>query len=301
MSKPLDLFRTPLPAHLGRNISLEQWTALSDVERAAVLAHDVVDGSFNKQTNEAIEWAQWSWNPVTGCEHNCPYCYARDIAQSKNMAKVYPNGFAPTFRPGMLLAPRKMKVPPEAKTDTRYRNVFTVSMGDLFGRWVPSEWIEAVFREMRAAPQWNFLCLTKFPKRMAEFDIPENAWMGTTVDCQQRVKNAEAAFAKVKAGVRWLSIEPMLTPLKFEYLDRFDWVVIGGSSRSSQTPEWVPPFEWVFDLVTAAKAAGCKVYMKTNIGIEKRLLELPFNAELPPEQPLPGVFNYLGNESQALP
>lgn len=27
-----------------------------------------------------IEWAQSTWNPVTGCLHKCPYCYARRIA-----------------------------------------------------------------------------------------------------------------------------------------------------------------------------------------------------------------------------
>ena len=27
-----------------------------------------------------IEWCSHTWNPVTGCLHNCVYCYARDIA-----------------------------------------------------------------------------------------------------------------------------------------------------------------------------------------------------------------------------
>ena len=24
-----------------------------------------------------IEWTDFTWNPVTGCLHGCPYCYAR--------------------------------------------------------------------------------------------------------------------------------------------------------------------------------------------------------------------------------
>jgi hypothetical protein len=32
---------------------------------------------FN-ETNESIEWARWTWNPITGCKHGCKYCYARD-------------------------------------------------------------------------------------------------------------------------------------------------------------------------------------------------------------------------------
>ena len=154
-------------------------------------------------------------------------------------------------------------------------------MGDMFGRWVPQEWIETVLRVIRDAPQWNFLCLTKFPKRIAEFEIPPNAWIGTTVDLQARVAAAEAGFEGVEAGVKWLSCEPLLEPLRFKHLDRFDWIVIGGASASTETPEWRPPFEWVADLVRQARDAGVKVYFKTNLGIEHRILELPFDAPIP--------------------
>ena len=91
----------------------------------------------------------WSWNPVTGCLHNCPYCYARYMQKSEKMEKSYPNGFAPTIRPSALLTPQFMRVPNNAKEDTRYKNVFTCSMADLFGRWVPKEWVEAVLNSMR--------------------------------------------------------------------------------------------------------------------------------------------------------
>lgn len=28
-----------------------------------------------------IEWCDSTWNPVTGCLHQCHYCYARGIAR----------------------------------------------------------------------------------------------------------------------------------------------------------------------------------------------------------------------------
>src|SRR5262249_55475389 len=155
------------------------------------------------------------------------------------------------------------------------------SMADIFGRWVPTEWIEAVLTQVRSAKDWNFLFLTKFPNRMAEFDFPKNAWVGTSVDLQVRVKAAEKAFAGVNAKVKWLSIEPLLEPIKFERLDLFQWMVIGGASKSTKTPEWKPPSKWIYDLTKQADEAGCKYYAKSNLfGNTSRegFLQLPMAA-----------------------
>jgi protein gp37 len=198
--------------------------------------------TFNR-TNENVEWALWTWNPVTGCKHDCAYCYARDIAN-----RFYPQKFEPTFLPERLSAPHNTPAPrPDivaAPFDRRAckggigeKNVFVCSMADLFGKWVPAEWIDAVLNECRKAPQWNFLFLSKFPQRFEEIDWPANAWVGTTVDRQYRVKIAEKAFRNVNAPVKWLSVEPMMERLEFESLDMFDWVVMGGASASTQTPE----------------------------------------------------------------
>ena len=201
--------------------------------------------------------------PVTGCEHNCPYCYARDLAE-----RFYPRKFKPSIVPEALDAPLNMVPPLNAVTDVGYKNIFTCSMADLFGSWVPREWIEAVLAVARAAPQWNFLMLTKFPQRLAEFEFPDNCWLGTSVDCQARVANAERAMRQVRAAVRWLSVEPMIEPMKIDF-SLFQWAVIGGASASSQTPAWRPPRRWVIDTTHAALVAGCAVYHKTNLNLER--------------------------------
>lgn len=249
--------------------------------------------TFNSQDTDSIEWARWSWNPVTGCKHDCSYCYARDIAN-----RFYTQGFEPSIYPQRLGIPYNMNVPEAAETDVSFKNVFTCSMADLFGRWVPAQWIESVLQVVAENPQWNFLFLTKFPKRMAEFDIPKNAWMGTTVDCQARVSAAEKAFANVNCDVKWLSIEPMLEDIRFEKLDLFDWVVMGGSSPSNLTPGWAPPFDWVVNLHNQARAAGCMVYQKTNLFSGEngnnwisRLREWPGEPSSPYE--LPDAFKYM--------
>jgi protein gp37 len=250
---------------------LPAWEALSADEQQWVIAHaaDKSGAGFNR-TNDNVEWALWTWNPVTGCNHGCDYCYARDIAN--RFYEDLPEGerFAPVFRPNRLHAPRRMKVPAAAARNVGEKNVFTGSMTDLFGKWVPQDWIDAVFHEVVRAEEWNFLFLTKFPQRLAEQQWPENAWVGTTVDRQARVATAERAFRGVTAGIKWLSVEPMLERLTFSSLEMFDWVVIGGASESSQTPASQPPTEWVEHLVRQARAAGCQVYFKTNLGYRPR-------------------------------
>jgi hypothetical protein len=61
----------------------------------------------------------------------------------------------------------------------------------------------------------------------------------------------------------------MLEPLLFPRLHFFDWVVIGGASKSKaidgspETPDWNPPIDWIADLHPQARSAGCKIYYKT--------------------------------------
>jgi len=290
--EPLTLRRTrgeTRPAEQAYSIA--EWEGLEIGARKEIIAAGFdCRTKLNEQPSDAIEWARRSLNTVTGCMHDCPYCYARDIAERST---AYPQGFAPTFHPSRLGAPANEPLPPEAKTDPAYRNVFANSMSDLFGQWVPREWIEATIEMARRNPQWNFLTLTKFPQRAADFDFPDNWWMGTTVDAQARVANAEKAFARIRCGTKWLSVEPLLQPLTFGRLDLFQWLVIGGASASTKTPAWVPPFDWLAALCAAARAAGLAIYHKTNLGLDDRmrLREFPWARRSRPRVPAP--FRYL--------
>jgi protein gp37 len=144
-------------------------------------------------------------------------------------------------------------------------------MADLYGKWVPKEWIEQVHASCIANPQWEYLMLTKFPRRYVELEqLPPTAWIGTSVDEQKRVRLAEDAFRQI-GGVRvkWLSLEPLLAPLEFSDLSMFDWVVIGSRSATDQpggrVEAFPPPFEWVARLTDQAREAGCRVYHKPNL------------------------------------
>jgi protein gp37 len=218
--------------------------------------------TFNQTDGDGISWAKWSWNPVTGCLHGCDYCYARDIAN--RWPNAYPAGFTPLFHHERLDAPANTVIPAACRDDEEWRRVFVCSMADLYGRWVPEDWIEQVHASMLASPQWQYILLTKFPDRYPGLAIPPGAWVGTSVDEQKRVRIAERAFRQIEgAAVKWLSLEPLLEPLEFEDLSMFDWVVIGAQTPNSAATD--PDPEWVMRLTLQAKEAGCKVHWKPNI------------------------------------
>ena len=134
--------------------------------------------TFNR-TNDHVGWAPHTWNPVTGCLHGCDFCYARAIATSERMAKHYPFGFEPAFHEYRLAAPRNTPLP---TSDKPYdRRVFVCSMADLFGKWVPHEWIQRVFAACLEAPEWEYLFLTKWPNKYSELPLLERAWYGASV------------------------------------------------------------------------------------------------------------------------
>jgi ParB/RepB/Spo0J family partition protein len=269
--------------------TLEAWKKLSSKRQQQIIngwQGRNYGSKFDINNDDSSDWAKFSWNPVTGCQYSCPYCVARDIAEDR-----YTEKFQPTLRIEQLAAPYETGLPPLANSLAPSRNVMVCSMADLFGQWVPNEWIEGVLTVVSDNPQWNFVFLTKYPIRMAEFDYPPNVWLGVTVDLQARVKDAEEGMRKVNAPVKFLCVEPFIEPLQFADLSAFSWVVIGGASKSSRTPEWRPPRPWVWDLTMKAHAAGCLVYHKGNLA-EHRLKEFPGHPEAEPTE-APEVLRYL--------
>jgi protein gp37 len=235
---------------------------------------------FNETPGDGISWAAWSWNPVTGCLHGCDYCYARAIVT--RFAHVNPVGFTPLFHHERLDAPSNTVIPAAYRDESHaacgigeckvcaYRRVFVCSMADLYGRWVPAEWIDQVHAAMLRAAQGEYLLLTKFPARYVGLDLPSSAWLGTSVDEQKRVRIAEDAFRQLGGvAVKWLSLEPFREPLEFTDLSMFDWVVIGAQTETRQpgglVEAFAPPAEWVVRITAQALEAGCKVHWKPNL------------------------------------
>ena len=183
-----------------------------------------------------IEWCDYTWNPVTGCLHGCPYCYARKIAERFKGSKAWPQGFTPMFHPERLNDPVNMKKP---------QTIFVCSMADLFGEWVPDFWIELIFAEIQKAKQHTYIFLTKNPKRYLRIPgtyFSKNLWFGTTVtgiEGTQRICDLQ----KLPFGNKFISFEPLLTNTGNLDLAYIRQVIIGAQTNPTieVTPEMVQP------------------------------------------------------------
>jgi protein gp37 len=186
------------------------------------------------------------------------------------MAAVYPFQFAPAFHDYRLTAPANTKR--KNSDDPRDGRVFVCSMADLFGKWVPEEWIHRVFHACAESPEWEYLFLTKWPKRYSMLASLPKAWFGASIIKQgdvERVTNDMTAFDVHDGIVRWISLEPMLEPIVFGDLSWCDLVVIGAQTSTRQpegfVPEFAPNFEWVADVVAQCREQGVPYYLKPNL------------------------------------
>lgn len=215
-----------------------------------------------------IEWTESTWNPITGCTKistGCKYCYAEVMTRRlKAMGQEkYRNGFELTLHPETLQEPYSWKKP---------KMIFVNSMSDLFHKDVPIDYIQKVFRVIKDNPQHVFQVLTKRADVLRYYDSenwlewPHNLWMGVTVENNNfiyRIDNLRNTGARVK----FLSCEPLLSPLENMDLKAIDWVIVGG--ESGRTPRPLKE-AWVVDIKEQCQRANVAFYFKQWGGTNKK-------------------------------
>jgi protein gp37 len=210
-------------------------------------------------TKSRIEWTEQTWNPVTGCTNvspGCKHCYARIFAERLKAMGVrgYENGFAVTLQHDRLGEPLKRLRP------TVY---FVNSMSDLFHEQVPFGFVRKILSVVQRTPQHRYQILTKRPERMARYfakrEVPHNAWLGVSVENRKHGLPRIEALRKVKAKVRFLSVEPLLESLGDIDLAGIDWVIVGGESGPGARP--MEP-EWARTVRDQCTRAGVPFFFK---------------------------------------
>jgi protein gp37 len=90
--------------------------------------------------------------------------------------------------------------------------------------------------------------------------------MGVTVEDNERLCRVERLL-QVPSVVRFLSIEPLLTPLPDLHLDGVDWVIVGGESGPGARPMHA---EWVLDIRDACVKETVPFFFKQWGGVRKK-------------------------------
>jgi protein gp37 len=215
---------------------------------------------LNKQGPGKIDWTDYTWNPVTGCKHGCEYCYVKRLGDRFNYS------MEPEFHPDRLGAVAKLKKPSK---------IFVSSTGDLFGDWVPEEWIYEVLKVADHFPEHTFQFLTKNPKRYHYFYFTPNCWLGTTINTykdRDRVMDLLRCSENYKSPIKFVSIEPLLDDSLSSYFPLVDWVIVGGNSNAGaeKPKDW-----WLDDIMDNARALGIPVWVKDNYKYHSIIKEFP--------------------------
>ena len=221
----------------------------------------------------AIEWTNFTWNPLTGCTRvtrGCDHCYAFQLHDTRHRVYRENNGMWPeTGKPipsqyarpftDIQLFPERLEQPLHMKQP---KMIFVNSMSDLFHSTVPEEYIFRVFEVMRAAHWHTFQVLTKRAGRLRQLgqriDWPANVWMGVSIELDELTPRADA-LRDITPAVRFLSCEPLLGPLPSLNLEGIHWVITGGESGPGARP--CDP-DWVRDVRDLCQPLGIPFFHK---------------------------------------
>jgi protein gp37 len=173
----------------------------------------------------------------------------------------YRNGFEVTLQPQMLGLPLLWKTA---------KRIFVNSMSDLFHEQVPDAYIQRVFDVMRRADWHQYQVLTKRSERILalskELPWASQIWMGVSVENEKYTSRIED-LRKTHARVKFLSLEPLLGPLRNLDLTGIDWVIVGGESgpgARAMNPHWVA------DIRDQCLDAGVAFFFKQWGGVQKK-------------------------------
>ena len=220
--------------------------------------------------HSAIEWTDATWNPVRGCtkiSSGCAHCYAETFAERFRGVPGHPyeQGFDLRLIPGKLTQPFLWRKP---------KMIFVNSMSDLFHEDVPDDYIVQVVRVMQQASWHTYQILTKRSERQRDllqnklrFAAEEpHIWWGVSVENRAQGLPRIDHLRSAPAGLRMLSVEPLLESLGTIDLSGIGWVIVGGESGPGARPLQK---SWVLEIRDQCQAANVPFFFKQWGGKQK--------------------------------
>jgi len=282
-----------------------------------------------------IEWVKnpdgtqgFTWNPITGCLNhtnglckggNFP-CYAYKLAHGRLRQNYLLSNAIQIENDQQVGKPKSVLLEGSRYWDlynpfyprfwherlffdmgSNPKGIFVCDMGELFGNWIPEQWVNRILWAIKARPNNRFYILTKQLQNILRWSpFPENCWVGITATNGKYLLEALETFPNIKASVKFISIEPMLGEVKTDYVpniqnvlgipfpwwQRIDWLIIGACTGSKtemsgliqRYPEltvmpyankWTaqPRIKWVREIVETADRVGIPVFLKDSLSL----------------------------------
>jgi len=230
-----------------------------------------------------IDWCDEVWNPVWGCLNNCPYCYARRYAKrfggkvGWKEAEIRWGLSGVDFKPGRHIDPERHELRGQLKNfkptwlesnfqkkfPKKSKRIFIDSMSDI-KYWKP-EWIERVLDKIREHPQHTFMFLTQDNDIYADYEFPENCWLGYTVPTDYDYMD-KSLYAYCDYPKMFFSIEPILSEINFIKDHWIKWVIIGAETGGrSRREKVIPKRKWIENIVEVCRDQKTPVFLKGSL------------------------------------
>jgi protein gp37 len=129
----------------------------------------------------------------------------------------------------------------------------------------PENWMDRIDTAALASTEFHQKWLVEWLKGTP----PPNVWFGVSVEDQTRADERIPMILDIPAQLRWLSVEPLIGPVKLETIENaltwydgpqgIQWLVIGGESGHGARPCNI---EWIRRLVGEGMDAGIPVFVK---------------------------------------
>lgn len=236
-----------------------------------------------------IQWTDATFNPWIGCQKvspGCKHCYAAENTfvriQRKEDRELWG---PPATSERHVTSDANWRKPLAWDRKAQRRGepalVFCASLADVFeDNPVLVDPRLRLFELIEATPNLIWQLLTKRPENVMDMiplpwrsSLPENVWVGTSVENQVAGHERIEALAAVPARVRFLSCEPLLGGVSlYPWLNQrpdewrgllhrsaIQWVIVGGESGPDARPldVW-----WVRSLVHECQVAGVSAFVK---------------------------------------